>query len=67
MIILVPAYGRKPRTHDDLKQDWESGKDWRIADGVHAGRYTSIRDIDLLQEYGRIMLINFDHSKFLLA
>jgi hypothetical protein len=47
-LTLSPAYGRDYKSKADAKQAWEEGKDWTI-EGMHpdAGRYTSIRDIDM--------------------
>lgn len=40
-LILVPAYGRKYQTMEEVKKDWHEGKDFRLDGG---GPYCSIRD-----------------------
>lgn len=51
MIILVPAYGRKYETLEEVKKDFYEGKDFRIFDGP----YCSERDAkSMLSEYGAI-------------
>lgn len=46
-VNLVPAYGRDYKTEEEVKRDWESGKDFLIRDigqGIWDSKYTSIRD-----------------------
>lgn len=45
-IFLVPAYGRRYSTVDDMYTDFVDGKDFQIA----YGPYTSIRDLEQLAE-----------------
>ena len=42
---VVPAYGRAYKTKDQLMDDWNNGKDFRIES---TGTYFSIRDTDAL-------------------
>jgi hypothetical protein len=46
-LTLVAAYGRKYNTLDQVKKDWEAGRDFQIATAAHPnyGAYTSIRDL----------------------
>ena len=45
-ITLIPAYNRDYKSVKAVKQDWEAGKDFQIADisSKWNGSYTSIRD-----------------------
>ena len=45
-ITLIPAYNRDYKSAEAVKQDWEAGKDFQIADISSAwnGSYTSIID-----------------------
>ena len=45
-ITLIPAYNRDYKSIKAVKQDWEDGKDFQIADisSEWNGSYTSIRD-----------------------
>ena len=43
---LMPAYGRRYKAADQMRADWENGKDFRIGS---AGPYTSIRDLKYLR------------------
>lgn len=50
-LFLVPAYGRSYNSVEELIDDWESGKDFRVL----RGPYTSIRDFDaLVTDFDRI-------------
>ncbi len=52
-IALIPAYGRTFKNADAAKNDWHSGRDWKI----YGGPYTSVRDAEkLLAEYVVIQL-----------
>jgi len=43
--VVVPAYGRDYATLDEVKADWEAGKDFKIRSiDRNDGRYMSIRD-----------------------
>jgi hypothetical protein len=53
-ITLVPAYGRKYASDDEMMADWNAGKDFRVYPN---NRYTSIRDLPILkQSYDRVAL-----------
>ncbi len=53
-LTLIPAYGRTFKNADAARNDWHSGKDWKI----YGGPYTSVRDAsDLLSEYGPLSLV----------
>ena len=45
-MTLIPAYNRDYLSIKAVKQDWEAGKDFQIADisSRYNGSYTSIRD-----------------------
>jgi len=45
-VMLVPAYGRDYKTKKAVKEAWDAGKDFRIADmsSPDDGRYTSKSD-----------------------
>jgi hypothetical protein len=45
-VNLVPAYGRDYQTPEAVKEDWNAGKDFRIADIGNRwdGKYTSKSD-----------------------
>ena len=45
-LTLMPAYGRKYNTDEDMLKDWKEGKDFKI---VPNGPYASIRDIDRMK------------------
>lgn len=43
-LMLGPAYGRKYRTAENARAEWNQGLDFKILVGEDAGRYCSIRD-----------------------
>lgn len=43
-VMLVPAYGKKYKTSDEVRSAWKSGKDFKIV----GGSYCSIRDVEAL-------------------
>lgn len=47
-MTLTPAYGRDYKSKKAVKADWESGKDFTIADMFHpdSGRYVNKADLD---------------------
>lgn len=45
-IYASPAYGRSYKTIDDLRKDWEGGKDFRLWCPGISGTYFSIRDFE---------------------
>lgn len=46
-IILIPAYGRRYNTAEDMIRDWGMGKDFKL---YGMGCYCSIRDLKALRE-----------------
>ena len=44
ILYLLPAYGRNYSSAEELVNDWEEGRDFRILKGP----YCSIRDMDAL-------------------
>jgi hypothetical protein len=64
ILELVPAYGRTYKTTNEMEQDWNDGKDFKIRGG---GPYCSIRDIHLMKgEYTLIRLYpNMLHEYYL--
>lgn len=57
MIYLAPAYGRTYKTREDMRKDWDNGKDFKVISGLDTGRYTSIRDsFELIGRYSIIVL-----------
>lgn len=59
-LTLVPAYGRYYETPDEMREDWESGKDFCL---WPSGPYCSIRDIDLMKRKGYKALIIKNNPK----
>lgn len=53
MLVITGAYGRKYKTLEDAKADWDSGKDFKI---MH-GPYCSIRDTELFKSMGHAVVI----------
>lgn len=51
---LIPAYGRSYATKEELLQAWEAGADFQIV----AGPYCSIRDMELMQENHRGVMLH---------
>lgn len=47
-LALSPAYGRKYDTVEQIKKDWEEGKDFKIV----GGPYCSFRDKDRMKAMG---------------
>ena len=45
-MILLPAYGRKPETKEQVCLDWHNGLDFKILNGP----YCSIRDFEQMQQ-----------------
>lgn len=43
-ITVVPAYGRDYKSQADVKADWNSGKDFRIADVMNGTGYINKDD-----------------------
>lgn len=43
-VMLVPAYGKKYKTSDEVRRAWKSGEDFKIVNGS----YCSIRDVETL-------------------
>ena len=66
MILIVGAYGRKYKSLDEAKADWEAGKDFRIV----RGPYCSIRDTELFKSMGQAVVlkagINFELSEIVI-
>ena len=66
MILIVGAYGRKYKSLDEAKADWEAGKDFRIV----RGPYRSIRDTELFKSMGYAVVlkagINFELSEIVI-
>ena len=66
MILIVGAYGRKYKSLDEAKADWEAGKDFRIV----RGPYCSIRDTELFKSMGQAVVlkagINFEFSEIVI-
>ena len=66
MILIVGAYGRKYKSLDEAKADWEAGKDFRIV----RGPYCSIRDTELFKSMGHAVVlkagINFEFSEIVI-
>jgi hypothetical protein len=56
-MFLYPAYGRSYKTWEDIKKDWEAGKDFSM--GVYRmGPYCSIRDLrELMNDSSSIWII----------
>lgn len=53
-LYLVPAYGRTYATLEQLKADWEDGKDFKVA----SGPYCSIRDLEALRsDYDYVKIV----------
>lgn len=46
-MIVVPAYGRDYKSRKEVKEAWESGKDFLIQDisSPDDGRYVNIEDV----------------------
>ena len=60
-LILVPAYGRTYADSAAVKEDWLDGRDFKIA----GGPYTSIRDIELLNDDFGTVAICYNAGNFL--
>lgn len=45
-VLLIPAYGVKYESAEQMRADWEAGKDFRFWRGVPT--YCSIRDLEKL-------------------
>lgn len=48
MLVALPAYNRNYDTSEACANDWEGGKDFKIANGP----YFSIRDVKLMKDQG---------------
>jgi len=58
-IILIPAYGRKYNTKQEMLNDWNSGKDFHIVQGA----YCSVRDItNMMRDFNFIEIVWIDDS-----
>lgn len=58
-IFLAPAYGRRYKDVNAMLSDWEVGRDFRVLAGGLRGKYTSIRDLELLKgAHEEIMLVD---------
>ena len=53
VLYAIPAYGRLYRTKDELKVDWENGKDFKIVNGP----YFSVRDLSKIKESYSVLVI----------
>lgn len=66
MLIITGAYGRKYKTLEDAKADWNLGKDFKIV----RGPYCSIRDTELFKSMGHAVVlragINFELSEIVI-
>jgi hypothetical protein len=47
MLTLIPAYGRDYKSAKKVREDWNAGKDFTIANIFHAndGLYVNIEDL----------------------
>jgi hypothetical protein len=58
-MTLLGAYGRAYRTRTDAARDWAQGKDFMIMNGP----YCSIRDLEVMKEYGMPIEIRISHGE----
>ena len=42
IITLVPAYGRDYASQKDVREDWEAGKDFRVAGGPYINKQDAV-------------------------
>ena len=59
-LILIPAYGARYDTTDEIRRAWESGKDFHMYG--YSG-YCSVRDLDALRDECSTLTIVDVHSK----
>lgn len=60
-LILVPAYGARYTSKEDMVKGWNSGKDFRII----SGPYCSVRDINSLKTISSRVTITQDHFNYI--
>lgn len=56
-VVLIPAYGRKYDTAQDMMNAWHNGFDFKIL----RGPYCSVRDVEKLSsDYDKLILLNLN-------
>ena len=54
MLLLMPAYGNTYDTTEAMAEAWDKGDDFKV---YLSGRYTSVRDVAVMRESYKSVLI----------
>lgn len=54
-LIVVPAYGRRYETAEEVLVDWHGGKDFKVPGGVYLSKRES--NLMLADGYGKVQVV----------